>query len=275
MKKLAMKCMSNEEQILISVVCPTFNASSYILQTLNSLKDQITLPYEVIISDDGSTDNTKEVVMEFSIKYPQINLIWQKNQHGGPGSARNRGIERARGDWIAFLDSDDLWLPKKICTIEKIIRTCPYVNFICHSETVIDLNLKKRDMIYQNFYSEKKDLPSQLYQCNFFSTSAVTCRKDLLIQNGLFDEMLMSGQDYELWLRLSNYLNVKFVREILGFYIERKGNVTSGSLLKRYRNLIAILWRHRRKTTKFIVIKQLSWVSGSFLKHFLLKRFAS
>lgn len=271
---MVMQTFTPHEEIRISVVCPTFNASSYILPTLNSLKDQITLPYEVIISDDGSSDDTEELVLAFSQKYPQVNLILEKNKHGGPGSARNRGIARATGNWIAFLDSDDVWLPKKICTVEKVIRTHPCVNFICHSETVVRNNLKTRDMIYQNFYCESKGLPVQLYQVNFFSTSAVTCKKELLIKYGLFDEKLMSGQDYELWLKLSPYLNVKFVKEIMGLYVERKGNITSGSMFKRYRNLMIILWRHRDKATKSIVLKQFSWVAGSFFKRFLLQRVA-
>ena len=98
----------------ISVVIPVFNGEKYIEKTLLSVVRQTTLPLEIIVVDDGSQDNTCEVIESFIYAYPEITTTLVKGQHLGPGAARNTGIATARGSWIAFLDSDDLWFPKKL-----------------------------------------------------------------------------------------------------------------------------------------------------------------
>ena len=130
----------------ISVIIPTYNSSEFIIKAVSSVIHQSKKPYEIIISDDGSTDNTIQLLQEYINKNRvniRINII--KNNHKGPGAARNMGIEDSTGDWIAFLDSDDYWLRDKLEKVEKKVIYTPNINFICHNEIWIsENNLKKK-----------------------------------------------------------------------------------------------------------------------------------
>ena len=109
----------------ISVIIPTYNSENFIAKTLETVSSQTYNKYEVIISDDGSTDNTVGVVKSFFVKYPFRNNELLINEHEGPGAARNKGIENARGDWVSFLDSDDIWNHNKL---ERVVR---YILYVC------------------------------------------------------------------------------------------------------------------------------------------------
>lgn len=234
----------------ISVVCPTFNASSFVIPTLESVVAQTRRPYEVIVSDDGSTDDTVSVVTNFLSRRPNIKSRVVVNSHRGPGATRNAGVQAAAGEWIAFIDSDDLWLPNKLQVISDAIVEHSEANFFCHSEQQIRKDGTRGLLDYGNWFDQSKPLASQLYYRNFVSTSAVTCRRNLLCESGLFDESLASSQDYELWLRMSPSISPYFVREVLGFYCDRDGNITSGRHWSRWKNLMTIAFRHREKATR-------------------------
>lgn len=114
------------DDINISVVVPIYNSASYVSRTLDSVLQQTELPSEIVIVDDESTDNTIEVLDEYKRKYAEIiklSFFSQNNQ--GEGAARNRGVKEAQETWIAFLDSDDIWLPEKINVTKEIIRQHP------------------------------------------------------------------------------------------------------------------------------------------------------
>lgn len=98
---------------LVSIITPAYKAAGYIPQTIRSVLDQTYPNWEMIIVDDCSPDNTAEVIRLASAEDPRIHLV-QLEKNGGPASARNAGLEQARGRWIAFLDSDDLWMPTKL-----------------------------------------------------------------------------------------------------------------------------------------------------------------
>ena len=102
------------QEALVSVIVPAFNAASYIRQTLNSVLAQTYRKIEVILVDDGSSDSTAKIVEEFVARDPRFQLIRQAN--AGVGAARNTAIKRARGKYLAPLDTDDLWFPKKLET---------------------------------------------------------------------------------------------------------------------------------------------------------------
>ena len=96
-------------------------------------------------------------------------------------------------------------------------------------------------------------MQTQLYWANIFSTSAVTCQRDLLVNHGYFNENLMSAQDYELWIRLSPFIRPQFINEVLGKYIERDGNISSNNLILQFKNEIIIALMHRRLVLKLLV----------------------
>ena len=98
---------------LVSAIIPTYNSVNYISEAINSVLNQTYKNCEIIVVDDGSTDNTRKTVENYIRKYPhKIKYFYQENK--GPSAARNKGIKEARGNYIAFLDSDDLWLPDKL-----------------------------------------------------------------------------------------------------------------------------------------------------------------
>lgn len=248
----------------ISVVCPTFNGSQFVVPTLESVVAQTLPPFEIIVSDDGSSDDTVGLVRDFLDRSPHIRSKIVENPHRGPGATRNTGIEEATGEWIAFIDSDDLWLPNKLQVVSKSIVEHPEANFFCHSEQQVQRDGATRLLDYGHWFDPRKALPAQLYHRNFFSTSAVISRRSLLCESGLFDVSLPSSQDYELWLRMSPLIKVYFIREVLGFYRDRDGNITSGRRWSRWNNLVRIAVRHRQKATALGTLKRLARVTAAF-----------
>lgn len=259
----------------ISVICPTFNSSAFIEKTLATVFFQSLPVYEIIVSDDGSTDGTLDIVENiFKEQGSQFKCKLLKNSHLGPGAARNAGIRSAQGDWIAFLDSDDLWFPEKIKEVMIVINKHSDINFICHNENRVSQKKGIRSVIeYHARYQVDISLFKQLYYSNIFSTSAVVCRKSLLLENGLFDVSLMSAQDYELWLRLSQHIKLHFLSHILGEYLERNGNITSGSMLMRIRNEIKIAYKYKNKVSTIEILIRLFRIFGSFTKQFISRMF--
>lgn len=240
--------------IKISVIIPCFNSSKYIHNTLNSIFEQTVYPDELIIIDDGSSDDTVKIVKNIlnkNLSLNNFNLI--ESKHLGPGSARNIGIKNSKFEWISFLDSDDLWEKNKIQFLKKTISKNNRYNFFCHDEKVVG-----HQKIYFNNYAKnfdsKKNLFDQLYIRNLFSTSAVVCKKSLFFEHGFFREDLSSGQDYEMWLRLSPFLRPFFINTDLGSYILRKGSISSSNFISRFFNelKIAFIYYDRVNILKFI-----------------------
>ena len=162
----------------ISVVCPVYNSRNFILKTIDSIINQSNQPDELIIVDDGSTDNTPEFLEEYLNK-SNLKFKWKVliQEHKGPGAARNKGIRDSSSNWIAFIDSDDIWSENKIIETKRIIKSNNKINFICHNEFFIDLQGNKEKLDYFSNYSNDKPLVNQLYYRNLFSTSAVVCKK--------------------------------------------------------------------------------------------------
>jgi glycosyltransferase involved in cell wall biosynthesis len=253
-------------------VCPTFNSQEFIERTLNSVFSQTIPVDEIIVSDDGSTDNTLNTVRRIFSEYSgssKCRLLI--NSHNGPGATRNKGILDVNSSWVAFIDSDDTWEENKVEEVLQVIGNNSDVNFICHNEYRVDLNKKKSVIDCSSRYSSSKSIINQLYWSNLFSTSAVVCKHSLLIDKGLFDENLMSIQDYELWLRLSPFINVLFINKTLGTYIERRGNITSNNTIKRFVNEAIVLLRHRNLVSIILVLIRIPKLILSHIYHLFRK----
>lgn len=178
----------------ISVVIPSHNRYHTLPRALDSLLNQTAPADQIIVVDDGSSDDTIQLID----KYPNIEWIRQSNK--GVSAARNRGIETAKHDWIALLDSDDEWLPEKLETIRRYHSKHPQYRLF-HSDEIwirrgvrvnpMKKHRKRGGMIYQHC------LPLCV-----ISPSAVVIHKDLLLEVNGFDESLPACEDYDLWLRL-------------------------------------------------------------------------
>lgn len=115
----------NKKEPTVSVIIPSYNSAFYLLETLDSVLLQSYQDFEIILVDDGSTDNTKEVIQPY-LKY--INYVYQENK--GPAPARNTGIRGARGKYIAFNDSDDSWLPQKLAIQIDYFQNHPEIGLV-------------------------------------------------------------------------------------------------------------------------------------------------
>ncbi len=194
---------------LVSVVIPAYNSASYIAEAIDSALQQDYPEQEIIVIDDGSTDETVEIVARYGDK---VRLLTQKNQ--GSAVARNLGIRQARGKYVAFLDADDVWGPHKIrCQVEAMAAAgykMAYSRFIWWRPdapgqyTQAQVEFEKRDNPNLSTAAIVTGCPyaELLLDCIVW-TSTVIVEKSELEKAGLFDPSLRKGQDYDLWLRLS------------------------------------------------------------------------
>lgn len=190
--------------IKVSVLIPSFNRASTLSRALDSVLAQTQSAAEIIVIDDGSTDNTQELIQQ---KYPQVVYLYQDNK--GVSAARNLGIKQSKGDWLAFLDSDDAWLDSKLkIQCEALLKEPEFK--ICHTEEIWIRNGTRVNQMkkHQKFGGEifQKCLPLCV-----ISPSSVLIEKNILEQVGLFDESYQACEDYELWLRLCAFLPVLFI----------------------------------------------------------------
>lgn len=255
----------------ISVIIPVFNAADFVIDTLRSVASQTILPYEIIVIDDGSTDDTCSIINEFNDSNEYLNLMLLQGEHRGAGAARNKGIYASTGRWIAFLDSDDLWMPDKLEKIGSALAMTANFNFISNNEIHRSIGKVDKVVDYSRGYFTDRPLPPQLFSKNMFSTSAVVCQRDLLVSYNGFDESFPNGQDYELWLRMSPSIKVLFVPETLGVYVERLGNISSGHIWRRLVNTIKVLNRHKEKVSRLLFYRTISRTLLSYLRHVPIK----
>ncbi len=197
-----------ENKFKISVIFPTYNRCALLERAINSVLKQTRPVDEIIIIDDGSTDGTPELLAK---KYPQILYFWQENK--GVSATRNAGIEKATGDWIAFLDSDDTWLPRKLeYQQEALIQNPEYL--ICHTNEIWIRRGKRVNPMkkHQKFggYIFDKCLPICV-----ISPSSVILHRSLFERFGKFDTELPVCEDYDLWLRLCAFLPVLYLEKSL------------------------------------------------------------
>ena len=212
------------------IISPVRNEERFIKSTIDSVLNQSLKPAEWIIVNDGSTDNTQDILTSY--KEEDIIVLLQDNK--GVSAARNRGIASASGQFIAFLDSDDLWLPKKLSIQVDFFNTNSDA-LICQTEEIwvrngIRVNPKKR---HKKLSGDIFD--HSLYLC-LVSPSAVMIKHSLFEKTGTFDESLPACEDYDMWLRVSCRYSVYLIDTPL--IIKRGGHadqLSKSSGLDRYR----------------------------------------
>ena len=187
----------NEKKPLVSVIIPTFNRSSMVVEAVESVLAQSYAELEVIVVDDGSTDDTRERLRSYGQRL--ILVVNEKNR--GVSAARNRGIRQSRGEFVALLDSDDLWRPGKIQRQLDFFSAHPRA-MICQTEEIWvrrgrRVNPRQKHRKYSGYI-----FPHCLPLC-IVSPSAVMIKRELLSRVGLFDEQLPACEDYDLWLRIA------------------------------------------------------------------------
>lgn len=219
----------------VSVIIPTYNCEKYLPETIESVLNQTYQDFEIIIADDGSTDNTKSIVSDYTNKFTgKILYCYQDNN--GPAAARNKGIKKAKGEYIAFLDSDDLWLTNRLEEGVKALDSNPDIGlahaniaFISEDKTLIDIPRRKKKLlsgdIFINLFLRKAHI----------SCPTVIIKKQCVEKVGLFDEnpQCVGVEDRDLWLRIAKEYKILYSDKVLAYY-RMRGN----SLSKNYKRML-------------------------------------
>ena len=210
---------------------PTYNRGGKIKKTIESVLNQTYKNFELIIVNDGSTDDTEEVIKEFDDS--RIKYIKSKNW-GGPARPRNIGIKYSKGEYVNFLDDDDLWLSNKLDVVHKYTVKFPQSILFCHDESYI---LNGRFLKNNNYGPYKKNMyESLLFNKNCISTSATTVSRLTLNKVGGFSENrdYISCEDLDLWIRLSQIGEFTHIPKILGEYhvkTDKSDNISQSAVL--------------------------------------------
>lgn len=204
-----------QKHVSISVVIPTYNRANDLVKAIASVLKQTYPVTEILVCDDGSTDNSKELVI--AINDPKVKWI-DCGKNGGPAIPRNIGIKQSQGDWVAFLDSDDEWMPTKI---EKQIEAIEkyQVKAVCTNASRMRFGEDKG--MFSDFSNSTVTLKDLMLQ-NSIICSSVLVNKQLLLDTSLFPEekKFIAIEDYALWLRVSTKTDFAFVNETLIKYID-------------------------------------------------------
>ena len=196
------------DTLSFSVIVPTYNRGHLLPRALNSIAAQTQTPLEVIVVDDGSTDDTIAILRR---EYPDVVIL--EETHRGVSAARNRGIQASRGDWIAFLDSDDEWLPEKLARQNAALVSTPTI-LLCHTEEVWVRNGVRVNPMKKHAKRGGGIFEDCLPLC-CMSPSSVVVHREVLEDVGVFDESLPACEDYDLWLRITSRYPVVFIDEPL------------------------------------------------------------
>ena len=222
----------------VSVIVPTYNRADLISETIESILNQTYKNFELIIVDDGSTDNTEEVIRKF--KDSRIKYIKTDNW-GGPARPRNTGIKKAKGEYIAFCDDDDIWLPKKL---EKQIRVFQISNETAMLYTrfkTIEGGVISNKIFPENGKYNSGNIFKSIYLRNLIACSSVMVKRSVLDQVGLFntDPNLIAVEDADLWLRIALKHIIKCTDDLpLLLYRIQSQSISQGFIQRTKRSII-------------------------------------
>ncbi len=234
----------------VSVIIPTYNRASYICDAIDSVLAQTYTDFEIIVVDDGSTDNTKSVLEKYS---ERVKYFYQMNK--GVSAARNKGIREASGEFIAFLDSDDAWLSFKLAEQVEILDNNPDVSLVFSDAELLEgverrrysLERTENKDIISNFQKTvlglqfndgsyfKEDLFEELLDHNLMLTPTVLLRKKILEKTKYFNEGLLLAEDYDLWIRVARETPLAFLNRVTATIRIMGDGVSSGSCSARIR----------------------------------------
>ena len=239
----------------VSVIIPTHNRSSLIAGAIDSVYNQTEQDFEIIVVDDGSADDTP-IIMDKLQKQDKSGRLkyFRLDRPHGANFARNYGIERATGEFIAFLDDDDRWRPNKLESQLVVFE----------SDKSIGLVYTGKEMIYEelglNYCSTSRkqgDMSRDILIGNFIgSTSSVMIRNYVLDKSGMFDIDLPAKQDYDLWIRICQSYKVGVVPKPLVLYYIRNINRISSDLDKRRRAESIINEKYKELTDSLVLSNQ-------------------
>lgn len=199
----------------VSVIIPTYNRAQYVCEAIDSVLTQTYKDFEIIVVDDGSTDNTPTLVPSYG---PPVKYIRQDNQ--GVSTARNRGIYHASGKYVAFLDSDDMFYPDKLSVQVSVMEAHPRESFSFTDYSQGPNLPPKRIGRAKRHRIDPDDIFYSLCRRIIVHTVTVMAKREELLSVGLFDPTLRAAEDFDLWLRLSRRHAGRFIENVLTFHRE-------------------------------------------------------
>jgi len=230
---------NKKQRPLVSIVIPAYNCEKYIQRALHSVYNQTFTDFECIVVNDGSTDNTETRIKECNLN---IHYIYQQNL--GASAARNKGIKYAKGDYIAFLDADDYWMPTKLEKQVDVIKQYPdFVLVGTKSLFNDDLDNKTIKLpteappISIKIYSEFSDIFSNLY----LLTSSILVKKDRCLDIGGFDESLVTAEDLDFYFKICLGGKHAIINQVLA--IKEDVDDSLGSNIRSYSDNLFVIQR--------------------------------
>ncbi len=227
----------------VSVIIPTYNRAHFIAEAIQSVLDQTFTDFEIIVVDDGSTDNTKNVVDGF--KDPRIKYIYQENR--GVANARNTSIKASSGEHIAFLDSDDMWLPENLELKVKLLDACPDAAlvssdyYIFDSDTGATLRRFWDNRPYRYLLELAEGTRQPVAFATLLTPTVALVRRHVFDEVGYFDESLQGSDDWDMWLRILPHFPIKMINLPLARYRQHNAQLTTTNPTRRYLAEVAML----------------------------------
>jgi glycosyltransferase involved in cell wall biosynthesis len=222
----------------ISVIIPSYNSSVFIEETLRSLADQTNQHFEVVIIDDGSEDNTIDIAGKCIDQYNLDGIVLRRpdNIPKGVSSCRNYGVESAKGDWISFLDSDDLFLPDKMAKVYQKINLYGHGCMIFENASLFfeDETHKLLPAAPKPGYSEPRYRIDELTNHLDITTPSVTLKRAYFLEIGGFDQTLVNYEDFQLWLRIAKKEKWYYFNDVLTGIRVRKQSSSNGRKMTYY-----------------------------------------
>lgn len=207
---------------LVSIIMPTYNREKYLPFAIDSVITQTFNNFEMIIVDDGSSDNTKQLIEQYK-NDKRIRYFYQENQ--GQSVARNVGLKQANGKYICFLDSDDLFMPEKLAKQVAFLENNPEIAITHSDEELIDEN----GHVFSTYNMERYSgiLYEKLLIDNCISITTAMVRRECFEELGMFDETVKVADDYELWLRFSTKYKFHYEAQYFAKYRVMKNQLSS------------------------------------------------
>lgn len=249
----------------VSVVISAYQKAQFLPRTLQSVLDQTFQDFEVIVVDDGSTDNAREIVENFADNDSRVEYIYQQNQ--GPGSARNTGIRASQADLIALLDGDDAWLPDKLEHQVRVMEAFPNIDLLLTNSQYINILKTGQPVQMANYYHDyilshfnprpleefgevyligEDDFPAKITQKNVFLPTTVMFRKQIWTEIGGFNEEFRGPEDLDFWARAAlKKCQFAYTSHVGAIYYKNETSLVQASEKSYLEQLKHALYAHR------------------------------
>jgi glycosyltransferase involved in cell wall biosynthesis len=217
----------------VSILLPTYNRANYLVETISSVFTQAVDDFELIVVDDGSTDETRELVG--SISDPRVRYLYQQNH--GVSAALNTAWRAAQGEYVAMIGSDDVWSPNQLETLLPLIESSPSLGLVYARAQAMSINGHPQPQILGSDMKFPNDPLASLLYGDCICGLACLIRRRCVEQVGGFDESLVANEDWDMWIRMAEITQFAFHNEILARYRMHPTSLT-GKRSRHYRRVI-------------------------------------